>query len=263
MACGTPVIAFDRGSMPELIDDGVTGMLVADVAGAVAAVERWRRSTAPRSGPSRSSGSASTAWSTSTSRCTSRRSPVPAAPEPFRLGVNYWPSETAMDWLAPLRPRRRPPRLRPDRRRRHGHRPHLPPMGGRAADAHDASTRPALAAVIDTADAAAEAGGRADRHAVHRPHERRELDPGVGHRGGRRRRPVPSRVGGAVQPRPAGAAELVRRRRRSATPRRAWPTASPPRSPGIPPCGRGTSATRTPTARSRPTRRPPSDGSSG
>ena len=40
MACGTPVIAFDRGSMPELIDDGTTGYLVADVAGAVDAVSR-------------------------------------------------------------------------------------------------------------------------------------------------------------------------------------------------------------------------------
>ena len=39
MACGTPVVAFSRGSMPELIDDGVTGMLVADVASAVAAVD--------------------------------------------------------------------------------------------------------------------------------------------------------------------------------------------------------------------------------
>jgi glycosyltransferase involved in cell wall biosynthesis len=38
MACGTPVIAFDRGSMSELIDDGTTGMVVADVAAAVAAV---------------------------------------------------------------------------------------------------------------------------------------------------------------------------------------------------------------------------------
>ena len=40
MACGTPVIAFNRGSMPELIDDGATGMLVPDVAGAVLAVDR-------------------------------------------------------------------------------------------------------------------------------------------------------------------------------------------------------------------------------
>jgi glycosyltransferase involved in cell wall biosynthesis len=40
MACGTPVVAFNRGSMPELIDDGVTGMLVTDVAGAFVAVEQ-------------------------------------------------------------------------------------------------------------------------------------------------------------------------------------------------------------------------------
>jgi glycosyltransferase involved in cell wall biosynthesis len=40
MACGTPVIAFRRGSMAELIDDGVTGFLVEDVAGAIDAVER-------------------------------------------------------------------------------------------------------------------------------------------------------------------------------------------------------------------------------
>ena len=40
MACGTPVIAFARGSMPELIEDGRTGFLVADVGSAVAAVDR-------------------------------------------------------------------------------------------------------------------------------------------------------------------------------------------------------------------------------
>ena len=40
MACGTPVIAIRRGSMPELIDDGVTGFLVDDLAGAIAAVDR-------------------------------------------------------------------------------------------------------------------------------------------------------------------------------------------------------------------------------
>ncbi|HEU5003889.1 MAG TPA: glycosyltransferase family 4 protein [Actinomycetota bacterium] len=39
MACGTPVIAFSRGSMPELIDPGVTGFLVATRDEAVAAVE--------------------------------------------------------------------------------------------------------------------------------------------------------------------------------------------------------------------------------
>jgi glycosyltransferase involved in cell wall biosynthesis len=38
--CGTPVIAFNRGAMPELIQDGQTGFLVADVAQAVAAVQQ-------------------------------------------------------------------------------------------------------------------------------------------------------------------------------------------------------------------------------
>lgn len=40
MACGTPVIAFDRGSMVELIDDGVTGFLPDDIDQAVDAVTR-------------------------------------------------------------------------------------------------------------------------------------------------------------------------------------------------------------------------------
>ncbi|TPG09930.1 glycosyltransferase family 4 protein [Sphingomonas oligophenolica] len=40
MACGTPVIAVRRGSMPELIDDGVTGFLVDSVDEAIAAVAR-------------------------------------------------------------------------------------------------------------------------------------------------------------------------------------------------------------------------------
>jgi glycosyltransferase involved in cell wall biosynthesis len=40
LACGTPVIANRRGSMPELIEDGRTGCIVDDIAGAVAAVAR-------------------------------------------------------------------------------------------------------------------------------------------------------------------------------------------------------------------------------
>lgn len=40
MACGTPVIAQRRGSMTELIDDGVNGYLVDDIEAAVVAVGR-------------------------------------------------------------------------------------------------------------------------------------------------------------------------------------------------------------------------------
>jgi len=40
MACGTPVIAYPLGSLPELIEPGVTGYLVSDVEGAVDAVSR-------------------------------------------------------------------------------------------------------------------------------------------------------------------------------------------------------------------------------
>jgi glycosyltransferase involved in cell wall biosynthesis len=38
MACGTPVIAFRRGSMPEIIRDGETGYIVEGIDGAVNAV---------------------------------------------------------------------------------------------------------------------------------------------------------------------------------------------------------------------------------
>jgi glycosyltransferase involved in cell wall biosynthesis len=40
MACGTPVIAFNRGSVPEVLVHGMTGYIVDDVRGAVGAVER-------------------------------------------------------------------------------------------------------------------------------------------------------------------------------------------------------------------------------
>jgi glycosyltransferase involved in cell wall biosynthesis len=40
MACGTPVIAFNRGSVPELVEEGLTGFIVEDEAGAIGAVDR-------------------------------------------------------------------------------------------------------------------------------------------------------------------------------------------------------------------------------
>jgi len=43
MACGCPVIAFRRGSVPEVVEDGVTGFVVDDVEAAVAACRRIDR----------------------------------------------------------------------------------------------------------------------------------------------------------------------------------------------------------------------------
>jgi glycosyltransferase involved in cell wall biosynthesis len=40
MACGTPVIAYPTGSVPEIVRDGVTGFLVDDIDTAVNAVNR-------------------------------------------------------------------------------------------------------------------------------------------------------------------------------------------------------------------------------
>ncbi len=40
MACGTPVIAINRGSVPEVVDDGTSGFIVEDETGAIGAVER-------------------------------------------------------------------------------------------------------------------------------------------------------------------------------------------------------------------------------
>ena len=40
MACGTPVIAYDRGSVPEVIENGVTGFVVRELDQAVEATRR-------------------------------------------------------------------------------------------------------------------------------------------------------------------------------------------------------------------------------
>jgi glycosyltransferase involved in cell wall biosynthesis len=43
LACGTPVIAFNRGAVPEIVEEGVTGFIVEDEPGAVAAMARIER----------------------------------------------------------------------------------------------------------------------------------------------------------------------------------------------------------------------------
>src|SRR3954469_369820 len=43
MACGTPVIAFNRGSVPEIIDEGLTGFVVEDVLSAAGVVGRLQQ----------------------------------------------------------------------------------------------------------------------------------------------------------------------------------------------------------------------------
>jgi glycosyltransferase involved in cell wall biosynthesis len=43
MACGTPVIAFNRGAVPEIVEEGLTGFIVEDEAEAVAAVDKISR----------------------------------------------------------------------------------------------------------------------------------------------------------------------------------------------------------------------------
>ena len=40
MACGTPVIAYRRGSVPEIMEDGVTGYVVENEDDALAAAQK-------------------------------------------------------------------------------------------------------------------------------------------------------------------------------------------------------------------------------
>jgi len=47
MACGAPVIAFNRGSVPEIVEDGLTGFIVEDETSAVACVGRLAKLSRP------------------------------------------------------------------------------------------------------------------------------------------------------------------------------------------------------------------------
>jgi glycosyltransferase involved in cell wall biosynthesis len=48
MACGTPVIAFNRGSIPEVIDEGLSGFIVEDEEGAIGAYNRLPQLSRPK-----------------------------------------------------------------------------------------------------------------------------------------------------------------------------------------------------------------------
>jgi glycosyltransferase involved in cell wall biosynthesis len=43
MACGTPVIAYNQGSVPEIVDEGITGYIVSSVPEAVKAISKLHR----------------------------------------------------------------------------------------------------------------------------------------------------------------------------------------------------------------------------
>jgi glycosyltransferase involved in cell wall biosynthesis len=62
MACGTPVIAFRRGSVPEVIEDGATGFVVENDAEALEAIKRVAELTASECVPGSSGALARAGW---------------------------------------------------------------------------------------------------------------------------------------------------------------------------------------------------------
>ena len=73
MANGTPVVAFRRGAVPEILDHGVTGIVVDDVKGGDWRACRKRlRSTGKGSSVGSKSGSRSSVWRAITSRSIAR-----------------------------------------------------------------------------------------------------------------------------------------------------------------------------------------------
>jgi len=87
MVCGTPVIAFNRGSVCEFVEDGVTGYIVDDVDGAL---RRWvarRRFVARRFALASLSGLRLTRWPANTS--------INTPHSPAQQAANRcWPSES-------------------------------------------------------------------------------------------------------------------------------------------------------------------------
>ena len=87
LACGTPVIAFPEGSVPEVVRDGVTGFVVDDEHAMAQAIARAGSSTPRPAGATARSASASRRWCAATRRSTGRGAPRGARPERTGAGT--------------------------------------------------------------------------------------------------------------------------------------------------------------------------------
>ena len=110
MACGTPVIAWRCGSVPEVVDDGVTGFIVAVEDEAVAAVRRLADARPrARSAPSSSGASPPTRMARDyVDALRGGSTPLGAA-----IAAEPRAARDGMDVVAPMRRARRPSRPTP------------------------------------------------------------------------------------------------------------------------------------------------------
>ena len=69
LACGTPVLAYRRGSIPEIIEDGVTGFICETLDEMVAAMTVCRSFNASNAGTRSKPASPCSAWSKTISLC--------------------------------------------------------------------------------------------------------------------------------------------------------------------------------------------------
>ena len=72
LACGTPVLAYRRGSIPEIIEDGVTGFICDSLSDMVAAITVCRRFNGGGAGIPLKPASPSSAWRKTISHCMNR-----------------------------------------------------------------------------------------------------------------------------------------------------------------------------------------------
>ena len=122
LACGTPVIAYDRGSVPEVIEEGVTGFLVKSIDEAVKRVDEVDASTAPKCGATSSGVFPPSAWPATMSRSTSgcwRFRPPRNASSRSTVTKMQLVSDASVGLVRYIRARRRAGLRQSPRKRRH------------------------------------------------------------------------------------------------------------------------------------------------